>query len=53
MLENNKERCFERIICIDIKKIKLRAVIMWICPVAIPIAMRVRKLKYHVNVSNR
>lgn len=35
------------------KQNKLRAVIMWICPVAIPIAMRVRKLKYHVNVSNR
>lgn len=35
------------------KQNKLRAVIMWICPAAIPIAMRVRKLKYHVNVSNR
>ena len=35
------------------KQNKLRAVIMWICPEAIPIAMRVRKLKYHVNVSNR
>lgn len=32
---------------------KIRAVIMWIYPAAIPIAMRVRKLKYHVNVSNR
>ena len=35
------------------KQNKLRAVIMWMCPVAIPFAMRVRKLKYHVNVSNR
>ena len=33
------------------KQNKLRAVIMWICPIAIPI-MRVRKLKYHVNVSD-
>lgn len=30
-----------------------RAVIMWMCPAAIPFAMRVRKLKYHINVSNR
>ena len=35
------------------KQNKLRAVIMWICPAAIPIAMRFRKIKYHVNVSNR
>lgn len=35
------------------KQNKLRAIIMWICPIAIPIAMKVRKLKYHVNVSNR
>ena len=35
------------------KQNKFRAIIMWICPGAIPIAMRVRKLKYHVNVSNR
>lgn len=32
---------------------RVRAIVMWICPEAIPIAMRVRKLKYHVNVSNR
>ena len=32
---------------------KLRAVVMWVCPIAIPIAMRVRKVKYHVKVSNR
>lgn len=35
------------------KQNKLRAVIMWICPIAIPVAMRVRKIRYHVNVSNR
>lgn len=35
------------------KQNKLRTVIMWICPAAIPIAMRFRKIKYHVNVSNR
>lgn len=35
------------------KQNKIRAVIMWICPAIVPIAMRVRKLKYHVNVNNR
>ncbi|HBO03255.1 MAG TPA: glycosyl transferase family 2 [Eubacterium sp.] len=32
---------------------RARAVVMWICPVMIPLAMKIRKKKYHVNVSNR
>lgn len=35
------------------KQNKLRAVIMWMCPAVIQFAMRVRKLKYHINVSNQ
>ena len=32
---------------------KIRAAVMFICPSLIPTAMRLRKLKYHVYVSNR
>lgn len=32
---------------------KLRAIAMWIWPGAIPLAMKWRKRRYHVNVSNR
>lgn len=31
---------------------KIRAIIMSVCPRAIPLAMRVRKWKYHVDISN-
>lgn len=35
------------------KQNKVRATIMGICPKVIPFMMKVRKLKYHVNVSNK
>lgn len=35
------------------KQNKIRALVMWISPRIIPFALRMRKWKYHVNVSNR
>lgn len=35
------------------KQNKVRAVIMWLWPEMIPLAMKFRKMKYHVNVSNK
>lgn len=34
------------------KQNKMRAIIMWICPGVIPLTMKARKFRYHVNVSN-
>ena len=41
-------------LCVPTTKMnKIRAIIMWIYPDIIPLLMKIRKLKYHVNVSNR